>query len=146
MKLELKIYPNECLWQQCKPITKIDSKILDIIFAMRKVMKEYNGIGLAAPQVGLPLQIILVKDRFYVNPYWVANGNEIDSIEGCLSLPGKHYKVKRWDKINIYYLGLDGKVHDEQLEGFDSICFQHEYQHISNNTDFRLISDIGELV
>ena len=99
------------------------------------------GVGIAAPQVGINKRIIWVK-RFdkveeempvevYINPKISRYSDEVkETMEGCLSIPDRREKVIRPDKITIEYQTLDGKLHQETVDGFTSVIFQHEIDHL----------------
>ncbi|WP_338768700.1 peptide deformylase [Bernardetia sp. ABR2-2B] len=99
------------------------------------------GVGIAAPQVGINKRIIWVK-RFdkeqeempfevYINPKIIKYSDEVkETMEGCLSIPNRREKVIRPDKITIEYQTLDGKLHQEIVDGFTSVIFQHEIDHL----------------
>lgn len=99
------------------------------------------GVGIAAPQVGINKRIIWVK-RFdkvdeempfevYLNPKIIKYSEEVkETMEGCLSIPDRREKVIRPDKITIEYQTLDGKLHQEIVDGFTSVIFQHEIDHL----------------
>jgi peptide deformylase len=99
------------------------------------------GVGIAAPQVGINKRIIWVK-RFdkeeeempfevYINPKIIKYSEEVkETAEGCLSIPDRREKVIRPDKITIEYQTLDGKKHQEIIDGFTSVIFQHEIDHL----------------
>jgi peptide deformylase len=108
---------------------------VDQIARMFKLMRDNNGIGLAAPQVGIPAKFFITAwgDLFF-NPRIVQHFHPmIESVEGCLSLPGKQYKVKRYPQIKL----ATGEVY----EGIQAIVIQHEINHLHGT----LISDIGVL-
>jgi peptide deformylase len=99
------------------------------------------GVGIAAPQVGINKRIIWVQ-RFdkveegmpfevYINPKITKYSEEVkETAEGCLSIPDRREKVIRPDKITIEYQTLDGKIHQETVDGFTSVIFQHEIDHL----------------
>lgn len=98
------------------------------------------GVGIAAPQVGLRRRLIVVQ-RFdkpdkpfevYVNPKLVSCSEEKkEGKEGCLSIPNRSGKVFRAVKISVEYLDLEGRKHIEDIEGFTSVIFQHEIDHLN---------------
>jgi peptide deformylase len=100
------------------------------------LMVNSGGCGLAAPQVGIPLQIITYKQDglmgAMINPeITYRNPEMIDFQEGCLSFPGEQYKTKRHKDIIISFSDLDGKRHnDKKVDGFLAIILQHECDHL----------------
>ena len=105
----------------------------------------YDGCGLAAPQIGLPIRVVVIDldimsddypeykgyRRAFINPHIVETNDEFSSMEeGCLSLPGIHEAVKRPTRIRVQYLDADFNEHDEWVEGFEARCMQHEFDHL----------------
>ncbi|AFM04904.1 peptide deformylase [Bernardetia litoralis DSM 6794] len=120
-----------------------DTTIHYFVHRLFKTVRNPNslGVGIAAPQVGINKRIIWVK-RFdkieeempfevYINPKIIKYSTEVkETAEGCLSIPDRREKVIRPDKITIEYQSLDGKVHQEIVDGFTSVIFQHEIDHL----------------
>ena len=119
-----------------------------IIDSMFETMYESDGVGLAAPQVGLSLRIFvvdaapMVKDkpelkdfkRVFINPKIVERSAEtMVWEEGCLSIPGIHENVKRNTRLVIEYYDRDFNFVSEELEGFKAIVIQHEYDHLEGS-------------
>lgn len=125
-------------------------ELISLVERMMQVCLKYNGIGLAAPQIGKFKRIFIIRnfdnklnllDTFsmYINPTWIAvkeDGKEID-IEGCLSVPGEIYSVERWKTIDAEWWeleeeGLDSLIKkNERLSGYRARVFQHEFQHLN---------------
>lgn len=101
-----------------------------------KTMYEHNGLGLAANQVGIPLQIFVMAAEqpvLVINPKIIEVSSELVELEeGCLSFPGQYIKVKRPIWIKARYNGPDGKANTHRFEGITARVFQHEYDHIIN--------------
>lgn len=120
--------------------------VMSLVHKMMKICLQDDGIGLAAPQIGIFKQLFIIRqmdddnkplDGFitYFNPEWVAiseDGKETD-IEGCLSVPGQAYEVARWKTIDAtwYELEADGSFiqRKERLTGYRARVFQHEFFH-----------------
>lgn len=109
-------------------------------------MKDASGVGLAAPQVNISKRLFVMKPSMFkkaeaiINPvveYLVDYGTKI-STEGCLSIPGKQFKVERYKKLHIHYQDRKGDDRFEKASGFRAVVIQHEYDHLNGN----LISDI----
>lgn len=101
---------------------------------------ENPGVGIAAPQVGIPYRMVAVQrfDKegqpfgFYINPEIISYSEEtVNSPEGCLSVPGKNGTVKRSASIEISYMDKDFNPVTERVEGFTAIVFQHEIDHLN---------------
>lgn len=133
------------LRQKCSKVkvTPNDTSLLHFVNRLYKTVRhpESLGVGIAAPQVGINKRIIWVQ-RFdkeeeglpfevYINPKIIKYGKEEKMTpEGCLSIPDRRENVIRPDKITIKYQTLDGKVHKEEVDGFTSVIFQHEIDHL----------------
>lgn len=103
---------------------------------MKKIMLQYKGIGLAAPQVGIAKRFFIYGPennvQTIINPEVTdIDGELIPMIEGCLSLPGEHYNVLRPDKSTLSYYDTDWKKHTESFAGFMSRVVQHETDHLN---------------
>lgn len=114
-------------------------KIQSFINDMIKTMKNAGGVGLAAPQVNVSKRLFVMKPNFFskaqavINPtidYNSGAGTKYSS-EGCLSIPGETFKVKRFKDINVTYFNRYGEYQAENLSGFKAIVFQHEYDHLN---------------
>ncbi len=144
--LDLQVYPAEVLRKICKPVEQFDAELREMINAMFVLMRQCEGIGLAAPQAGLAKQFFVsgIKNETLalVNPVILETGKETQMVEGCLSLPGICVNVKRNDRI--YVAGLDGRGKRIQygLTGLWARVVQHEMDHLKGV----LICDHGEPV
>jgi peptide deformylase len=131
---EIRIYPDPVLRKKALPIKNIDAKVKDIADRMAEAMYANKGIGLAAPQIGILSQIIVVDigegRKAFINPEIVEGEGESVLEEGCLSLPTIEVPVKRTDKILIRALDLDGKEVRLEVFGFPARVYQHEIDHL----------------
>lgn len=141
--------PDPILKQKAEPWdfkNHIDAEVVEQ--EMLEIMKNNNGIGLAANQVGLLRRVFVLQlqDGRKVgcfNPYVVCGNNDlIHDQEGCLSFPNLWLKVKRHNKITAAYLDNTGKQCIIELEGIDSRCFQHELDHLDGVTFTEYVSDL----
>tara|TARA_B100002052_G_C15821523_1_gene570758 strand:- start:166 stop:690 length:525 start_codon:yes stop_codon:yes gene_type:complete len=132
------------LLNNCEEIKEFSTDALKkIIYDMSETMIDYNGIGLAAPQVHLSKRIIVYrnpdieeKEKIQITPlinpiYKPLNDEKTDDWEGCLSIPGMQGLVRRYD--NIFYSGydLDGKKIENEVKGLHSRVIQHEIDHLN---------------
>lgn len=126
-------YPNPILRSQCVNIDDL-SIVPEIVEIMRKEMRLHNGVGLAAPQIGLSLNLFVVdhKDMVFINvkPIPIKNFRWTTEKEGCLSLPGVLKEVKRPSKFSFECLDMSGKKHKHTFEGMLGRIIQHETDHI----------------
>jgi peptide deformylase len=131
---EIRIYPDPILKKKARPIKNIDGKIKEIVARMAEVMYANKGIGLAAPQIGILSQIIVVDVgdglSALVNPEIIEGDGESVMEEGCLSLPAIEVPVRRLEKIFIRGLDINGKEVSLELSDFPSRVYQHEIDHL----------------
>ena len=134
------------LLQHAAPVADLrDPALLGLLDDMRDTMRSLDGAGLAAPQIGVPLQVVIfglesnprypdaapVPDTVLINPVITPLGEELEEgWEGCLSVPGMRGLVPRWRRIR--YQGVDehGAVVDRSVEGFHARVVQHEVDHL----------------
>lgn len=131
--MEIVYYPNPILRQKSVLIEKNQIKdIKQLVKHMYKTMKDKRGIGLSAVQVGIPIQLFLCQERFFINPLIISFGNRIIyNDEGCLSVPGKKIKVGRPDEILLEYTNRKWIRKREKIKGLDAIICQHEIDHLN---------------
>ena len=138
--LQILHYPAPQLRRRAEPVDEIDASVQAVAARMIALMREANGLGLAAPQVGVLKRVIVVditkKDearRPYclVNPelLWVSD-EAISNEEGCLSLPEHYAEVVRPAAIRVRYLDREGEVRELDAEGLLATCIQHEMDHL----------------
>lgn len=145
--LELIKANDDTLHTNCEPITEITDEIFELGQQMIKLMYEKNGIGLAAPQVGISKRMFVMhvysqKDVEKSHPAIIINpvikpieeSGHITTYEGCLSYPGLEIPVKRAKEVMISYCNLNGEYIETHLEGINAICAQHETDHIDGIT------------
>ena len=137
--LEIRKYPDPCLKEICSPVETVDDQILKLMENMAETMYANLGIGLAAPQVGEGLRIIVLdvnrddqSSGLYklINPKIVDKQEKIKWEEGCLSLPELILEVDRFNKVWVEALCPDGQQTTIEAEGLLSICLQHEIDHL----------------
>jgi peptide deformylase len=132
-----------CLWNKLEEDKKRYQKIsADMI----QLMIEQRGIGLAANQVGLNLQMFVMRKQAgdyltCINPKLISIGTDwhgdipMESLEeGCLSFPGVHYEIKRPTYVTVQWTDYASKDHSADLEGIDARCWLHEYDHCQGIT------------
>lgn len=137
--MELKIYPNPVLAQKCEDVEIGDVSVLPILEEMSKKLYEWEGAGLAAPQVGVLKKLVVIDIRVepaklykMINPKIVwASEEKIDSKEGCLSLPKLRETVLRHERVRVEYFDENFEKQTIEGDGFLSCCLQHEIDHLS---------------
>ena len=138
--LEILKYPHPLLKKRSQEIEKIDENIRQLIQDMTETMYDANGVGLAACQVGVGKRIIVLdvspmdpeQDLFaLINPEIVAEEEEIDHEEGCLSVPDCQEIIKRKQKVRIRGMSSEGKEVELEAQGILAIALQHEVDHLN---------------
>ncbi len=139
------------LRKKSKPVKKITRRTLKLIEKMKKIMIENNGIGLAAPQVGKLLQIIIVGTSLenciaLINPEVIYTSSETEELEeGCLSFPGYFAKIKRPFKVEVKGLNEKGKPVEIRTEGILARAFLHEIDHLHGKLFIDYLENLDEL-
>ena len=130
-------FPDPRLKTVAAPVEKIDEGIRRLARDMAETMYEAPGIGLAATQVDVHKQVIVIdasdtRDQLLVlvNPELVESDGVQVCEEGCLSVPGIYDKVERAENVVVRYLDLDGKVQTVAADGLLAVCLQHEMDHL----------------
>ncbi len=139
MILEVLQYPDPRLHEVAKPVTEITPELAELARNMVETMYAEKGIGLAAPQVGELVRLIVVdvKDpeeepdpKIFINPEITPLGGSIVCEEGCLSVPDYRAEVERVERIHVRALNLDGKTVEFEADDIFAICLQHEVDHL----------------
>ena len=135
--LQILKYPDPRLYTVATPIENVDQEIRSLIDDMAETMYAAPGIGLAATQVDVHKQLIVMdvsesKDQLLVliNPEIIESSGQIECEEGCLSVPGIYEKVSRAEKIRVKALDREGNSFEFDAEGLLAICVQHELDHL----------------
>ncbi|GKW44921.1 peptide deformylase [Planococcus sp. NCCP-2050] len=134
--LDIVKHPNEILEQKCLPVTKFDKKLAVLLDNMHETMVENDGVGIAAPQVGVNLRVAIVdfaegqEPIEMINPKLVLFEGEDTDVEGCLSFPGIFGEVSRPDHIKIKAQERDGSWYELEAEGYEARAIQHEIDHL----------------
>jgi peptide deformylase len=141
-------FPEKRLREVSQPIASVTDAIRELAQDMCEVMYDEPGIGLAAPQVGELVRLIVVDTEWteddaernpliLVNPELSEPQGKVRWNEGCLSVPDFEAEVERAERIRLHATDLDGKEVDILAEGLKAVCFQHEIDHL----DGRLFID-----
>ena len=135
-------FPDPVLKQKALPVKEFDEKLAELADSMLETMYEERGIGLAAVQVGVLKQLVVVdlksgeedislrEPRVFVNPNIVERSGETISEEGCLSVIEYRAEIKRAESIKLEFQDLQGESRTMEAEGLLSICIQHELDHL----------------
>lgn len=139
-------FPDPKLRKQSKPVEKVSSSIVRLARDMFETMVAENGIGLAAPQIGEQIRLVvmdvpkidpidpekIVHDKLaLINPQIVHGEGKIQYEEGCLSCPELIVLVDRNEKVSVKYLDLEGRPQEVKAEQLKAVCLQHEIDHLN---------------
>jgi peptide deformylase len=146
--LQIYVAPHPVLKKIAEPVERVTDNHRKLMDDMLETMYVTDGIGLAAPQVGVSQRIIVmdldqpkgeedpqkrrVNPRFFVNPEIVWESEDLRVYnEGCLSVPGQYADVTRPDKVRIKFLDYNGKAQEIEADGLLATCIQHEMDHLN---------------
>ncbi len=138
---------DDILRKKCREVTEINDKIKTILDDMVETMRESNGVGLAAPQVGIMKRMFVVEvepDEVIelINPEILETKGLVEDYEGCLSVPGMIGKVKRPEYVKIAGLNRDGERVVYEAEGLKAVAFCHENDHLNGVLYTDIATDI----
>ena len=146
MILPIYIYGQPVLRKESEDIATDYPHLKELLANMFEPMEEANGVGLAGPQIGLNIRVVVIDldvlsedfpeykgfKKGFINPH-IIEYDDTDTVsleEGCLSLPGISEKVTRPTRIHVQYLDEDLLPHDEWVEGYLARVMQHEFDHL----------------
>ena len=134
---DIRLLGDPVLRETCQPIEQVDAEIRQLIDDLTETMYAADGIGLAAPQVGVPLRVFVFDIRdddaapgVLVNPEIVTRTGVVKEEEGCLSIPGLSELVERAARVVVRGLDADGEPVEIEADGLLSRCLQHETDHL----------------
>jgi len=147
---EILTYPDPVLRVVARPVEDVNSaEVIELVQDLADSMYDAPGVGLAAPQIGVSLRVAVTDTRWreedgvrdlkvWINP--VISRREGTAIyeEGCLSVPGIYYDIKRAAEITLSWQDMEGNHHTADFEGFQAVALQHEFDHL----DGRLFIDL----
>ena len=135
--LEILEFPNPRLRTVAKPVKEVTGKIVALADQMLEAMYEAPGIGLAATQVNAHQRVIVIdvseannQPLILINPTVIAGEGEIETNEGCLSVPGFYEPVNRFQHIQFKAIGRDGEPFTTEANDLLAVCIQHEIDHL----------------
>jgi peptide deformylase len=151
-KCELTKYPAEILKKKALPVEVIDEDIVKLADRMIDIMVGQKGIGLAAPQANVSLRMFVIslesirdETLVFINPVIKTFGSLETAQEGCLSVPGIYTNIKRFPRVTVTALGLDGKEFTIEADELLARCIQHEYDHLEGVTIVDKMSTIAKI-
>ena len=129
---------DPALHKVCRPVTRFDGRLHDLIDDLKETLTQANGAGLAAPQVGILRRVVIVVDDQenmleLVNPELIAQEGEQEGFEGCLSVPGRWGIVKRPQKAKVRAQDRNGNFFEVEGEDIVARCFCHELEHLDGH-------------
>ena len=134
VELEVRCFPDPVLKKPAEPVEEFDEELADFVARMRVAMQTHDGVGLAAPQVGVSRRIALVEydGQFFVliNPRLLEQRGEQMGEEGCLSFPGIYAEVKRPAWVRVEARDERGELRVHEVEDFLARAFLHEMDHL----------------
>lgn len=127
--------PNPILREKAREVEEFDESLAQLLDDMRETMFKANGVGLAAPQVGILKRVAVVCTdgetvHELVNPVITKQSGSVIGPEGCLSVPGRQGDVARPKRITVVAQDRNGKKKTYQLSGFTAVAFCHEIDHL----------------
>jgi peptide deformylase len=143
--LPIRITGDPVLHTPAKPVERIDDEIRTLVEDMYETMRAAPGVGLAAPQVGIPLRLFVyewmdhdgvrhqgtaINPELFIAPLPLAEPDEDDDAEGCLSVPGERFPLIRSPKALLRATAIGGDDYEIEAEGWLARIFQHEYDHL----------------
>jgi peptide deformylase len=146
--LEIRKYDDPVLKKKCEEVKQFDKALKKLVLDMAEIMEKNQGVGLAAPQVGVLKRIVVINniltggDSFvFINPKIVKYGKKKEFFEeGCLSFPGLFLKIKRPEAVEVESTGLDGEKSKIKAEGMLARVLQHEIDHLNGVLFFNRLS------
>ena len=129
---------DECLEKVCRPVKDFNRRLHILLDDMAETLREANGAGLAAPQVGVLRRVCSVRDENeeiieLINPVIVSQEGEQTGLEGCLSVPGKWGVVTRPNRVKVQAQDRNGVLFVREGEGLTARAFCHEIEHLDGH-------------
>lgn len=124
------------LRKKAREVTKFDDRLKELASDMLETMRHDNGVGLAAPQIGILKRMFVMNvedesgDHVVINPRIISSEGLQHELEGCLSLPGLYGIVERPERVTVEYEDVNGQTLQMQAEGLKAICICHESDHL----------------
>jgi len=135
--LDILEFPDPRLRTRARPVTVVNDRIRKLVDDMLETMYAAPGIGLAASQVDVHERVIVIdisenndQPLVFINPELVLSGEQVETDEGCLSVPGFYEPVERRSQVRVNALDRNGSPFELNAEGLLAICIQHENDHL----------------
>jgi peptide deformylase len=150
-RLHILRYPDPRLHKIAAPVTEVNDAIRSLVADMAETMYAAPGVGLAATQVDVHKQVIIVdasetRDQLLtlINPEILVASGEADCEEGCLSVPGIYERVVRAEHIVVRALGREGQSFTMEAQGLLAVCIQHEMDHLKGRVFVEYLSRLKQ--
>jgi peptide deformylase len=144
-------YPDPRLHNIAAPVKAVDDRIRQLIKDMAETMYAAPGIGLAATQVDVHERVLIIdisetRDELqaFINPEILEAAGEVETEEGCLSVPGIFDKVKRAERVKVRALNDRGEPFTLEAEGLLAVCIQHEIDHLDGKVFVEYLSRLKQ--
>ena len=144
-------YPDPRLHTVAKPVTQFDDAFATLIQDMTDTMYQEHGVGLAATQVDVHLQVVVIdtsethdSPQVFINPKITAKSGSALGEEGCLSVPHIYEKVERAEVVTVEALDAHGKPFTVEADGLLAVCLQHELDHLAGKVFVERLSALKQ--
>jgi len=149
--LKILQYPDERLHKIARKVEQVNNATRKLVHNMAETMYAAPGVGLAATQVDVHEQLIVVDIseahndlRVFINPEIIASSGEEECEEGCLSVPGIYETVRRAEKVTVRALNVQGEPFTLEADGFLAVCIQHEIDHLRGKVFVEYLSQLKQ--
>lgn len=150
-RLHILRYPDARLHKIAAPVEEVNESIRTLVADMAETMYAAPGVGLAATQVNVHKQVIVIdasetRDKLLalINPEILAASGVADCEEGCLSVPGIYERIARAERIAVRALGVDGRTFTMDAESMLAVCIQHEMDHLKGRVFVEYLSKLKQ--
>jgi peptide deformylase len=154
-RLKIVQYPHPSLRHKAQPLKEINEKVRYVARAMLELMYEHHGLGLAAPQVGMPFRMFVANyaadpaqpelEGVYLNPVVAERRGTMEGEEGCLSFPKLYQNVRRAKTVRVQAYDLNGEPIDKEFSDLPARIWQHEIDHLDGVLFIDKLGPIGKL-
>jgi len=149
--LKILCYPDERLHTVAVPVSEVNAQIRQLVDDMAETMYAAPGIGLAATQVNVHQQVVVIdvsEDRnqllVLINPAIISTKGAAEHEEGCLSVPGIYDTVTRAERVSVRAMDREGKAFTLNAEGLLAVCIQHEMDHLKGKVFVEYLSKLKQ--
>ncbi|MBQ3054197.1 MAG: peptide deformylase [Clostridia bacterium] len=139
---------DELLSKKCHEVTKFDDRLFALLDDMQETMRDSDGVGLAAPQVGILRRVVVIDvgEGYFelINPKIISCEGSQYGTEGCLSVPGKHGDVERPMLVTFEAYDRNGNKYDKTVEGLFARCVCHELDHLDGKLYVEIADNLAD--